>query len=145
MTEDGPSALLPPLSGDCVPIPQVRAKVRDRHGFVRWEVESHVVPDLDIDGCGSPVVLVPPEATDLTENSMYWRLFVRRGNCGHELGVISGLDDPTRRLRSSHGLRDIEVASPAPAAVADNGLQGVAITVYQFDGRRYVPGPTRIR
>jgi len=145
MTNDEPSPDPPPLPGDCVPIPHLSARVRDRNGELRWEVQTHVVPELDVDGCGSPVVLVPLEVFDLTEESMRWRLFVQRGGCGHELGTISGLDDPALHLGSSHGLRDLHVVSAAPAAVADTGLQGLASRVYSFDGRRYVPGPTRIR
>ena len=135
----------PPLPGDCVSIPQLRARVRDLHGDPRWEVATHVVDGLDLDGCGSPVILVPQEAPDLTEASIRWRLFVQRGDCGHELGIISGMDDPALHHGLSHGLRDLHVVSAAAPAVADDGLQGVASTVYRFDGRRYVPGPTRIR
>lgn len=142
---DGSPSGQPPLPGDCVSIPQLRARVRDRHGDVRWEVATHVVAELDIDGRGSPVVLVPLDVPDLTEASLRWRLFVQRGDCGHELGIISGIDDPALHLGTSHGLRDLHVVSAAAPAVAADGLQGVASTVYRFDGRRYVPGPTRIR
>lgn len=130
----------PPLPGECLPIPQVRAGVCGPAGQVLRVVETHVVPNLDLDGCGSPVVLVPPDRQNLNLFNMYWRLFVQRGDCGHELGIVMGMEDPFPEPGESHGLRNFSVAlSMEPGGMA-GGLQGVGVTVYSFDGTRYVGG-----
>lgn len=130
----------PPLPGDCQPIPQTRAEIRDAHGQVLWEVETHVVPGLDLDGWGSPVVLVPPDRRDLSLHSMWWRLFIQRGDCGHELGLIIGVEDPMLEPGESNGLRNFSVIEPAPQDVVADLLQGIGSTTYVFDGQRYVGG-----
>lgn len=134
----------PPLPGDCVPIPQVTAAVHDVYGQVGWTVETHVVPELDLDGYGSPVVLVPPDRQDLNQFSMYWRLFVQRGDCGHELGVVGGMDDPVRVPGTSHGLHNFSAVEPVPTDGSDD-LQGVGVTTYVFNGEYYVGGRTEYR
>jgi len=113
--------------------------VRDGHGQPRWVLETHVVSGLDLDGCGSPVVLVPPDREDLNEFGVRWRLFIRRGDCGHELGTVAGMSDPVAVRGESHGLRNFSVTE---AVAAGDGLQGVGATVYTFDGERYVGGRT---
>lgn len=134
-----------PLPGPCVPIPHVRTAVRNADGHPRWLVETHVVPDLDLDGAGSPVVLVPPEREAVNLDAMYWRLFLQRGDCGHELGTIPGIADPEPEAGISNGLRDFSVAESNPTGQDDDALAGVGVTIYRFDGRRYVGGETEVR
>ncbi len=127
----------PPLPGDCVPIPQVSAGILDAHGRVGWMVETHIVPGLDLDGHGSPVVLVPPDRQDLNQYSMWWRLFIQRGDCGHELGIVIGMQDPELELGESHGLRNFSIVESVSMDVSAD-LQGIGVTIYVFDGERYV-------
>lgn len=132
----------PPLPGDCEPIPHVRGGVGDGRGGVSRVLETHVVEGLDLDGFGSPVVLVPPDRDDLGEHAVWWRLFIQRGDCGHELGVVVGLRDPVPASGTSHGLRNFGVVE----AVYDVGEgQGVGATTHVFDGKRYVGGRTEYR
>lgn len=135
-----PGNQLPPLPGKCVPIPNVRAEVRDLSGRVVQIVETHVVLGLDLDSHGSPVVLVPPDRRNLNLFTMHWRLFIQRGNCGHELGTIIGPGDPFPEPGSSHGLRNFSVIEPVQPGMIDEGLQGMGVTVYSFDGKRYLGG-----
>jgi hypothetical protein len=139
-TEDTEAKRPPPLPGECAPIPQVRAEIADDHGHVQWVVETHVVPDLDLDGYGSPVVLVPPDRQDLNQYTMWWRLFIQRGDCGHELGIVIGMEDPVLEPGESHGLRSFSVVEPVPEDLAGDLLQGIGSTTYVFDGQRYVSG-----
>lgn len=143
MTSAGMS-VPPPLPGDCLPIPQVRTEVRDAFGRIGWVVETHVVTGLDLDGYGSPVVMVPPDFRDLNQSNMWWRLFIQRGDCGHEVGIIIGLGDPVMEPGESHGLRNFSmVKSMSPDG--SGGLQGIGVTKYAFNGERYVGGRTESR
>lgn len=143
MTREGKRAKTPPpLPGECLPIPRVRAGVRDGRGEVRWLLETHAVEGLDLDGHGSPVVLVPPEGEELNQHGVWWRLFIQRGECGHELGLVVGMQDPLPALGESHGLRNFSVTEPLDDAGEG---QGVGATVYVFDGERYVGGRTEYR
>jgi len=142
--ETTPAGALPPLPGDCLPIPGVRAEIRDVHGRIAWTVETHVVPGLDLDGRGSPVVLVPPDRRNLNQFAMWWRLFIQRGRCGHELGIVVGTEDPMPAPGESHGLRNFTVAESVAPDVG-GGLQGVGTTTYVFNGERYVGGRTEYR
>jgi hypothetical protein len=134
----------PPLPGECVPIPQVRAEIRNARGDVQWVVETHAVANLDLDAHGSPVVLVPPDRRDLNQYGMWWRLFIQRGDCGHELGIVVGMEDPTTEPGESHGLRDFSVVESVSMDVRDD-LQGIGVTTYTFDGERYVGGAVEYR
>ncbi len=129
----------PPLPGDCRSIPQVKTEVRDDHGNVRWIFETHVVGGLDLDGHGSPVVLVPPHR-DVHQNSMWWRLFIQRGDCGHELGIVIGMGEPVRDPEKSHGLYNFTVVESVASVSAV--IQGIGATTYVFDGERYTGGRT---
>lgn len=145
MTAKGAEAKAPPpLPGDCRPIPPVRTEIRDDHGEVQWVLESHVVAGLDLDGYGSPVVLVPPDRQNLNQYSMWWRLFIQRGDCGHELGIVIGGQDPSLEPGESHGLRNFSVVESVSMDVSD-GLQGIGVTTYVFDGKHYVGGRTEYR
>jgi hypothetical protein len=107
-------------------------------------VETHIVPGLDLDGHGSPVVLVPPDRQNLNQFSMWWRLFIQRGGCGHELGIVIGMEDPVLELGESNGLRNFSGAEPV-STNSDAHQQGVGITRYIFDGTRYVGTRTEYR
>ena len=107
-------------------------------------VETHVVAGLDLDGYGSPVVMVPPDHQDLNQYSMWWRLFIQRGDCGHELGIIIGLGDPVIEPGESHGLRNFSMVKSMSPDISD-GLQGFGVTKYAFNGERYVGGRTDFR
>jgi hypothetical protein len=133
----------PPLPGDCRPIPRLKAEIRDAHGQVQWVVETHVVPNLDLDGYGSPVVLVPPNQLNISQSGMWWRLFIQRGNCGYELGIVIGLEDPVPEPGESYGLRNFSVVESVPVDV--DGEQGIGATTYVFDGERYKGGRTEYR
>jgi hypothetical protein len=144
----GPDAIArtpPSLPGDCVPIPQARAEIRDERGRVAWVVETHVVEGLDLDGHGSPVVLVPPERDNLNVFGMWWRLFIQRGACGHELGVIVGMGEPELEVGESHGLRNFSVITTTSFGTDEAAMQGIGSTTYEFNGQRYVGGQTDYR
>lgn len=112
---------------------------------MRWEVETHSVAGLDLDGHGSPVVLVPPGETELTPDRMYWTLYLMRGDCGHELGIVEGLEDPTPEDGESHGLRDISTLRPSSSASSGRPLGNLVQTRYTFDGNQYRAGKNRRR
>jgi hypothetical protein len=137
-----PQSSAPALPGDCIPIPQVRIEVRDADGRTRRMVETHTVPGLDLDGHGSPVVLVPPE-TETNIDNLWWRLFIQRGPCGHELGIVVGMEDPVPEPGRSHGLRNFSMVEMVPPG--HDLLQGIGSTVYRFDGRQYVGGQVDFR
>jgi hypothetical protein len=122
----------------------VRSEIRDEHGEVQWVLETHVVAGLDLDGCGSPVVLVPPDRQGLNQSTTWWRLFVQRGDCGHELGIVIGMGDPVLEPGESHGLRNFSVVESVATNVGAV-LQGVGATSYVFDGDHYVGGRTEYR
>lgn len=132
-----------PLPGDCRPIPQITAAIRDDHGAVRWIAATHVVAGVDLDGFGSPVVLVPPDRRDVNQYSMWWRLFIQRGDCGHELGFVIGMGEPVREPEKSHGLYNFSTMGSVANIAA--GMQGIGATTYMFDGQRYVGGRTEYR
>lgn len=144
MTEGAEPKTPPPLPGDCISIPQVRAEIRDAHGQVQWVVETHVVANLDLDGYGSPVVLVPPNHQNINQSSMWWRLFIQRGDCGHELGIVIGMEDPMPEPGESHGLRNFSMVESVSMDVSVSE-QGIGVTTYVFDGERYVGGRTEYR
>ncbi len=129
------------LPGECRSIPQIEVEVLDEHGQAGWALRTHVVPGLDLDGHASPVVLVPADRPGLNQYSMWWRLFIQRGDCGYELGIVAGMEDPMPEPGESRGLRNFSMAQALRARPGD-GLQGVGITIYVFDGVRYVGGRT---
>jgi hypothetical protein len=129
------------LPGNCVPIPEVRAEIHDTHGQVGWVIETHVVPGLDLDSHGSPVVLVPPHRQGMNQFSMWWRLFIQRGDCGHELGIIIGMEDPVLELDESHGMRNFSMVESI-STDANDGLRDIGTTIYVFNGERYVGSRT---
>jgi hypothetical protein len=135
----------PALPGACVAVPQVKNEVRSRDGAMHWEVETHFVAGLDLDGHGSPVVLVPPADDELTPDGMYWTLYLMRGECGHELGIVEGLEDPTLEAGESHGLRNISTLRPSSSAPSDRPLGNLVQTLYTFDGNQYQAGKNRQR
>jgi hypothetical protein len=129
---------LPRLPGPCVEVPVVKNKVTNHDGTKSWDVETHVATELDLDGHGSPVVLVPPTDSDLHPDDMLWRLYVMRGECGHELGEVGGLDEPTLEEGSSHELRNISTLSSISPSQRSGGQRGnLVLTSYTFDGQRY--------
>ncbi|MDD1744617.1 MAG: hypothetical protein LUQ20_02230 [Candidatus Methanoperedens sp.] len=107
-------------------------------------VETHVVPNLDLDGHGSPVVLVPPNHLNISQSGMWWRLFIQRGDCGYELGIVIGMEDPIPEPGESHGLRNFSVVESVPVDVGASE-QGIGATTYVFDGERYKGGRTEYR
>jgi hypothetical protein len=133
MTRDPPT-----LGGPCLSVPHVRNIVLSRDGELSWEVETHVVPELDLDGCSSPVVLVPCNAPSLYPDTMRWDIYVMRGQCGYPVGTVDGLHDPFVLPGWSHGLRNI--GAMLPSQVAAGQRHGQLMTRYLFDGKRYRAG-----
>lgn len=129
---------LPSLGGQCVAVPQVSTIVVSRDGQLSWEVATHVVPELDLDDCGSPVMLVPSDAPGLCPDTMRWDIYLLRGECGYALGTIDGLNDPFVLSGGSHGLRNI--GAMQPSQMAAGGSHGQLMTRYSFDGKRYRAG-----
>lgn len=134
---------LPSLPGECVEIDKVTLRVKDPLSQMEWIAETHQVPDLDLDGCASPVILTPMIQANPTLESFSWRLFIMRGNCGHELGLISGLEDPIQMEERHFGLNSFYIVEPAAPDIAETLMQGVGSTIYHFDGTRYVAGRTK--
>ena len=133
----------PPLPGRCVEIPHVKTMVRNQDGG-EFEVETHVVPDLDVDGYGSPVVMVPDDNPELSADDMEWTMYLKRGDCGYDVGTIAGLEDPAQLESESNGLRDLSTVRPA-SVPSGRGRGNVVSTQYKFDGKRYRPGKGRRR
>lgn len=133
MTRDPPA-----LGGPCLSVPQVKNIVVSRDGQLRWEVATHVVPELDLDGCRSPVVLVPCDAPGLYADTMRWDIYVMRGQCAYPVGTIDGLHDPFVLPGWSHGLRNIGAMQPSQVAAGHS--HGQVMTRYAFDGKRYRAG-----
>jgi hypothetical protein len=140
-----PGSVPSPLPGPCVAVPHVRGEVWSRDGAVRWEVETHLTPGLDLDGHGSPVFLVPSTGPNLHPDTMRWTLYLVRGGCGYELGVIDGLDDPTLEPGVSHGLRNISTLRPAWPQPNVRRRGNLILTRYTFDGQRYRAAEVRRR
>lgn len=141
MTHGMQAVTLPILPGECRAIPQLKVEVLDARGQAGWLVQTHTVPGLDLDGHASPVVLVPADRPGLNLHTMWWRLFIRRGDCGYELGVVAGMEDPALEPGESNGLRNFSMVQ-AMRVQRDGELQGIGITIYSFDGARYVGGRT---
>ena len=133
----------PPLPGRCVEIPHVKTVVRSEDGR-EFEVETHVVPDLDVDGYGSPVVMVPDDNPDILADNMEWTMYLKRGDCGYNIGTITGLEDPAQLESESNGFRDLSTVRPA-AVPSGRGRGNVVSTQYKFDGKRYRAGKGRRR
>jgi hypothetical protein len=133
----------PTLPGRCVEIPHVKAVVRGQDGR-EYDVETHVVPDLDVDGYGSPVVMVPEDSPDVDADDMSWTMYLKRGDCGYNVGTITGLEDPAQLESESNGLRDLSTIRPAPVATG-RGRGNLVSTQYKFDGKRYRAGKGRRR
>jgi hypothetical protein len=145
MSKNG-TEIPPPLPGRCVEIPNVKAKVRSQDGSMEFEVETHVVPDLDVDGYGSPVVLVPDDSPDQVADNMTWTMYLKRGDCGYDIGTITGLDDPASLESESNGFRDLStVRAAARPTGRGRGRGNVVSTEYKFDGKRYYAGKGRRR
>lgn len=131
-----PAMSVPPaLPGPCGPVPYRRVEVRSSRGGGGWVVETHAIPRLDVDGHGASLILVPKEQAGATELSLIWQLYVWRGGCGHEVGILGGMAEPFGLDTWSAGLRDLEVVEPS----TDPDMQATA-TVYRFDGRQYKGG-----
>lgn len=129
----------PPLSGRCVEVPYVKGVVASRDGTAEYDVETHTIADFDLDGYGSPVMMVPQIAPNLHSESMLWTLYLVRGDCGYNIGTITGLDDPVVAESLTNGLRDFQTVRPAPAP--SGRMRGNLIsTRYKFDGKRYRAG-----
>jgi hypothetical protein len=129
----------PPLPGRCVEIPQVKAVVSSRDGNAKFEVETHVIPGLDLDGYGSPVMMVPATDSEPSSDAMLWTLYIVRGDCGYDVGTINGLDDPVPLESRTNGFRDFSTVRSAPVPSAR--MRGnVVSTIYTFDGERYRAG-----
>ncbi|MDP1705252.1 MAG: hypothetical protein Q8K43_03750 [Sulfurimicrobium sp.] len=124
--------------GPCSPVPQAKNTVFSRDGQLCWAVATHVVPELDLDGSNSPVVLVPCDAPGLYPDTMRWDVYVMRGECAHPVGTIDGLNDPFELPGRSHGLKNIGTMRPSQLA---SGLShGQVMTRYVFDGEKYRAG-----
>jgi hypothetical protein len=128
----------PALDGPCQPLPQVKNLVVSRDGRLSWEVATHVVPELDLDGCASPVALVPCAAPGLHPDTMRWDVYILRGQCACPLGTIDGLHDPFALPGWSHGLRNIGALQPSLLAAGQS--HGQIMTRYVFDGESYRAG-----
>jgi len=137
--------ILRPLSleGPCLEVPQVTNSVVSRDGRLRWEVATHVVPGLDLDGCGSPVVIVPSSLSGLCPETLEWQMYLMRGECGYFVGSIEGLQDPFVLPGWSHGLRNI--GAMQPSQVPADHRHGQVMTRYVFDGRIYRSGKREAR
>jgi hypothetical protein len=136
----------PRLPGPCVAVPLVRNTVISHDGAKSWVVETHAASGLDLDGHGSPVVLVPPTEPALHPDEMYWTVYVMRGECGHEVGEVGGLDDPTPAEGTSHDLRDLDTLRPLPPHSQSGEQRGnLLLTRHTFDGERYRAGKPRRR
>ena len=133
----------PPLPGRCVEIPDVKTTVRGKDGG-EFAVQMHVVPDLNVDGYGSPVVLVPDVNPDQFADNMTWTMYLKRGDCGYDIGTITGLEDPAELESESNGFRDLSTVRPA-ARPSGRGRGNVVSTQYKFDGKRYRAGKGRRR
>ena len=133
----------PPLPGRCVEIPHVKTVVRSEDGG-EFEVETHVVPDLDVDGYGSPVVMAPDDNPEILADNMEWTMYLKRGDCGYNIGTITGLEDPAQLESESNGFRDLSTVRPA-AVPSGRGRGNVVSMQYKFDGKRYRAGKGRRR
>lgn len=133
----------PPLPGRCVEIPHVKTVVRSEDGG-EFEVETHVVPDLDVDGYGSPVVMAPDDNPEILADNMEWTMYLKRGDCGYNIGTITGLEDPAQLESESNGFRDLSTVRPA-AVPSGRGRGNVVSMQYKFDGERYRAGKGRRR
>src|SRR5262249_31885393 len=91
-----PTTSKPP--GACVAIPQVSHRVYVRSGGVNdsgefhestrsWELDTTRMLDVDGDGISDVFVPVAPNA-DACPGAVSWRVFVIRGTCGHDVGVV---------------------------------------------------------
>jgi hypothetical protein len=93
---------------------------------------------LDIDGDGQPDALVPVPAQGDCNFDLHWAVYIARGQCGHEVGVVVGGLDPKRGPISS-GLP--ELTTVVEVGAQDDPLRPArhrtTNRVYQFDGAAY--------
>lgn len=109
-----------------------------------WTVETHSAK-LDVDGLGTPVVVVPRIGTETPRPSnVRFTMYLMRGSCGVDIGDFKGLNEPSPLAGSAHGLRDLE--NLWPTGTRGHNVGALALEVLHFDGQRYRPaGPPEPR
>lgn len=117
----------------------MKGVVTSRNGSAEYDVETHTVAGLDLDGYGSPVMMVPQTALNLHSESMLWTLYLVRGDCGYDIGTVAGLEDPVATESVTNGFRDFQTVRPGPAP-GRRGRGSLMSTRYIFDGKRYRAG-----
>ena len=65
-----------------------------------------------------------------------------RGECGHELGLVGGMEDPLPLSGYCFGLKSFCVVETATPEISEDLMQGLGTTIYQFNGTSYVAGRT---
>lgn len=86
------------LTGTCAKVPDVRHEVylhssaidqegEFRQGTVHWDLRTARLLDVDGDGLLDSFVPVAPRKNSCPED-VSWRVYVMRGTCGHDLGVV---------------------------------------------------------
>jgi hypothetical protein len=142
-----PAASIPP--GRCLPIPQLSHHVYvtssgidndgEFHESVnRWLLDTFRGLDVDGDGIDDAFVPIAPNRNACPEEVSY-RVYVVRGNCGHDLGVVgpgSVTPNPSTPLARS-GYRPIVMQ--AEVASHKHRIPDLYTTTRRFEvrGRRY--------
>jgi len=87
----------PKLPGACVPIPKVDRPVYVTSGAINQDGEFvqgttfwgfKTVRQVDVDGDGLDDAFVPVAKQHACPEEVSWRVYVVRGACGHDLGVV---------------------------------------------------------
>ena len=65
-----------------------------------------------------------------------------RGECGHELGLVGGIEDPLPLNERFFGLNSFYVVETATPEISEDLMQGLGTTIYRFNGTSYVAGRT---
>jgi hypothetical protein len=124
------------LSGPCV-TPAMHAAAKST---LDEDFHSLTTHELDVDGDGTKDFVLNGGAARTTTTLL---LYLRRGDCGYDLGSIDVEEDEPEVLRTkTRGLFDLRVVQDL--CQSKTGTMYCEV-IYKFDGRRYRPAAYKAR
>jgi hypothetical protein len=141
--------------GKCVAIPQITHAVdvtstgindagERGEGHTFWKLQTLFL--LDVDGDGIPDAFVPqPTSADQCPEAVMWRVYVMRGACGHDLGVVGpAVVDVSPAPLDASGFRPLTSTSVTTRLGAQRIPDHITTTTrYAVTKGRYQPVDTK--